>query len=62
MKLVKPKKNLLVDNYILLVLFILILVFNSIRTLSQIFSYGFFKKEILTLKSDLGFDLKIKMK
>ena len=62
MKKINKIDNELVDNYILLILFTSILVFNAIKTLSKLFSYGIFKKEILTLKSNLGFDLKIKMK
>ena len=62
MKIINKKSNSLVDNYILFVLFIFILAFNAIKTLMQLFSYGIFKKEILTLKSNLGFDLKIKIK
>jgi len=62
MKINNKKNNSLVDNYILFVLFIFILVFNAIKTLTELFSYGIFKKEILTLKSNLGFDLKIKIK
>ena len=62
MQINNKKNNSLVDNYILFVLFIFILVFNAIKTLMGLFSYGIFKKEILTLKSNLGFDLKIKMK
>ena len=56
------KKNQLVENYILIILFISILFFNSLKTLLELFSYGIYKKEILTLKSNLGFDLNIKMK
>jgi len=56
------KNNALVDNYILFILIITILFFNSIKTLLEVFSYGILKKEILTLKSNLGFDMKIKMK
>ena len=56
------KKNSLIDNYILLTLFLLILLFQSIKTLLELFSYGIIKKEVLTEKSNLGFDLKIKMK
>ena len=62
MKIINKKNNSMVDNYILFVLFIFILVFNAIKTLTELFSYGIFKKEILTLKSNLGFDLKIKIK
>jgi len=62
MKAINQKNNLLVDNYIVFVLFIFILVFNALKTLFELFTYGILKKEILTLKSDLGFDLKIRMK
>tara|TARA_Y100001933_G_C18768549_1_gene467150 strand:- start:303 stop:488 length:186 start_codon:yes stop_codon:yes gene_type:complete len=56
------KKNSLIDNYILLTLFIIILLFQSIKTLLELFSYGILRKEVLTEKSNLGFDLKIRMK
>jgi len=62
MKIINKKNNSLVDNYILFVLIITILFLNSIKTLLEFFSYGIFKKEILTIKSNLGFDMKIKMK
>ena len=62
MKAINQKNNLLVDNYIVFVLFIFILVFNALKTLFELFTYGILKKEILTLKSNLGFDLKIRMK
>ena len=55
-------KNDFVENYIVFFLFIAFLVFKSMKTLSNIFSYGFFKKEILTTKSNLGIDIKIKIK
>ena len=32
------------------------------KTISKIFTYGIIKKEILTTKSDLGVDIKIKIK
>ena len=55
-------KNLLVENIILFFLFTVFLVFKSLKTLSKIFTYGIIKKEILTTKSDLGVDIKIKIK
>ena len=55
-------KNILVENLILFFLFTVVLVFKSLKTLSKIFSYGFLKKEILTTKSNLGVDIKIKIK
>ena len=56
------KNNVLVENFIVFLLFIIFVVFRSIKTLSMIFSYGVFKKEVLTTKSNLGFDMKIKIK
>jgi len=55
-------KNSLVDNIIVFFLFTVVLVFKSLRTLSRIFTYGILKKEILTTKSNLGVDIKIKIK
>ncbi len=55
-------KNYVVENFIVFFLFIVFLVFKSLKTLSNIFSYGIFKKEILTTKSNLGVDIKIKIK
>ena len=55
-------KNLLVENIILFFLFTVFLVFKSLKTLSKMFTYGIIKKEILTTKSDLGVDIKIKIK
>ena len=55
-------KNLLVENIIVFILFTVFLVFNSLKILSQIFTYGIIKKEILTTKSNLGVDIKIKIK
>ena len=55
-------KNLLVENIIIFFLFTVYLVFKSLKTLSGIFTYGILKKEILTTKSNLGVDIKIKIK
>ena len=55
-------KNLLVENLIIFFLFIVFLLFKSLKTLSRIFTYGVLKKEILTTKSNLGVDIKIKIK
>ena len=55
-------KNLLVENIIVFFLFTVFLVFNSLKTLFKIFTYGIIKKEILTTKSNLGVDIKIKIK
>jgi len=56
------KINSLVDSIIIFFFFVSILIFESLKILSGIFTYGIFKKEILTTKSDFGFDFKIKMK
>jgi len=50
------------NNFIVFFLFTVFLVFKSLKTLSKIFTYGIIKKEILTTKSDLGVDIKIKIK
>jgi len=55
-------RNILVEDLIVFFLFIVFLVFKSLKTLSRIFTYGILKKEILTTKSDLGVDIKIKIK
>ena len=55
-------KNILVEKLIIFFLFTVFLVFQSLKTLSRIFTYGILKKEILTTKSNLGADIKIKIK
>ena len=55
-------KNILVENLIVLFLFTVFLFFKSLKTLSRIFTYGILKKETLTTKSNLGVDIKIKIK
>ena len=55
-------KNTLVENLIIFFLFTVFLVFQSLKTLFRIFTYGIFKKEVLTTKSNLGVDIKIKIK
>tara|TARA_B100001109_G_C18595835_1_gene350050 strand:+ start:56 stop:241 length:186 start_codon:yes stop_codon:yes gene_type:complete len=54
--------NKVVDIYIYTVIFFIILFYKSIRVLLEIFTYGILKKEILTNESNIGFDIKIKMK
>ena len=54
--------NMLIDKIIVFFLFTVLLVFKSFGVLSQIFTYGIYKKEILTTKSNLGVDIKIKIK
>ena len=55
-------KNLLVEKLIIFFIFTVFIVFKSLVTLSKFFSYGFLKKEILTTKSNLGADIKIKIR
>jgi hypothetical protein len=55
-------RNIIVENFIIFSLFTIVLVLKSLKTLSKIFTYGFLKKEILTTKSNLGVDIKIKIK
>ena len=55
-------KNILVENIIVFFLFTVFLVFKSLKTLSIIFTYVILRKEILTTKSNLGVDIKIKIK
>ena len=55
-------KNILVENLIIFFLFTVFLVFKSLVVLSKIFTYGIYKKETLTTKSNLGVDIKIKIK
>ena len=56
------KFNKVVDIYIYTVIFFIILFYKSMRVLLEIFTYGILKKEILTNESNIGFDIKIKMK
>ena len=60
--LINKKRIALVDSIIIFFLFVSVLIFESLKTLSGLFTYGIFKKEILTTKSNLGFDFKIKIK
>ena len=60
--LLKKRRIAVVDSIIIFFLFISVLIFESLKTLTGIFTYGIFKKEILTTKSKLGFDFKIKIK
>ena len=61
-KLINEKKSSLVDSLIIFFLLLSILIFESLKTLSELFTYGILKKEILTTKSNLGFDFKIKIR
>ncbi len=54
--------NKAVDTYIFTVIILTILFYKSVRVLIEIITYGVLKKEILTEESNIGFDIKIKMK
>ena len=60
--LLNKKKDTLIDSIIVFILFLSVLIFKSLKTLSALFTYGIFKKEILTTKSNLGVDIQIKIK
>ncbi len=60
--LLNKKRNSLVDSIIIFFLLVSVLIFESLKTLSRLFTYGILKKEILTTKSNVGFDFKIKIK
>ena len=60
--LLNKQRISLVDSIIIFFLFVSFIFFESLKTLSKIFAYGIFKKEVLTTKSNLGFDFKIKIK
>ena len=60
--LLNKKRLPLADSIIIFFLFVSVLIFESLKTLSGLFTYGILKKEILTTKSNLGFDFKIKIK
>ena len=56
------KDNSFTNNFIILIFSILSLFFESIKIIISLFRKGFFKKEILSKKTNLGFDLIIKRK
>ena len=60
--LLNKKRITLIDSIIIFLLFISVLIFESLKSLTELFTYGILKKEILTTKSNLGFDFKIKIK
>ncbi len=58
----KNRNETLVEKLMIFFFFVVFLSFKSLKILSEIFSYGILKKEILTTKSNLGVDIKIKIK
>ena len=62
MKNTSPIKfNNIIDAYILFAIFFFAISINALSVLFELFTYGIFKKEILTESSKLGFDITIKM-
>ena len=55
-------KNSLTNNFIILIFSIVSLFVESIIIIFSLLKKGFVKKEILSKKTDLGFDLIIKRK
>ena len=49
------------DAYIITIIFLFILFIKALFSLLELFTYGIFKKEILTESSKLGFDITIRM-
>ena len=58
----KNNNNSITYNFIILIISTISLFFESIITIISLFKKGIFKKEILSKKTDLGFDLIIKRK
>ena len=60
--LLNNERSVLVDSIIIYFFFFTVILLESLKTLTGLFTYGIFKKEVLTTKSKLGFDFKIKIK
>ncbi len=58
----KNNNNSITYNFIILSISAISLFVESIITIISLFKKGIFKKEILSKKTDLGFDLIIKRK
>jgi len=54
--------NSITNNFIILIFSIISLFFESILVIFSLFKKGFLKKEILSKKTNLGFDIIIKRK
>ena len=62
-KNLKPNdKNSITNNFIILIFSIISIFFESIIIIISLFKKGIVKKEVLSKKTDLGFDLIIKRK
>ena len=53
--------NDVIDMYIITTIFFIKITIQALSYLLELFTYGIFKKEILTESSKLGFDITIKM-
>ena len=58
----KGTENSITNHFIILIFSIISLLIESLIIISSVFRKGFLKKEILTKKTSLGFDLIIKRK
>ena len=56
------RANSITNNFIILIFSILSLFIESIIIIISLFKKGIFKKEVLSKKTNLGFDLIIKRK
>ena len=56
------KNNSITNNFIIMIFLILSLFFESIIIIISLFKKGILKKEVLSEKNNLGFDLIIKRK
>tara|TARA_Y100001968_G_C19436900_1_gene760231 strand:+ start:424 stop:630 length:207 start_codon:yes stop_codon:yes gene_type:complete len=61
-RLSKENNSSITNNFIIFLFSIVSLFFESIITILSLFKKGIFKKEILSKKTNLGFDLIIKRK
>ncbi len=57
---VNQKKKNIVYHFIITILALIILLLESLYILLSAFKKGFLKKEVLTTKSNIGFDIIIK--
>ena len=56
------KNNSIANNFIILIFSVLSLFFESVIIIFSLLKKGFIKKEVLSKKTNLGFDLIIKIK
>ena len=62
-KKTKPKNdNSITNNFIIIIISVISLFVESIIIIISLFKKGILKKEVLSKKTDLGFDLIIKRK